>query len=228
MLNNKSNFTRDEYLSYQNRLFNLDRKDSFIVVFPSFLNLGFYEEHYIRLGSQNVSAYESGAHTGEVSALQLKSFGVEYCLVGHSERRVEQGEVDALLRVKIQRLMETGIKVVLCVGETIDERQSSNSINKVISQIKSDIDELNINYDNLIIAYEPIWAIGTGKVATASDIELVVRAIKEYIPVKVLYGGSVDFNNVSSVLAPSIDGFLLGKSSLDTGGLQKLIDTISK
>lgn len=228
MLNNKSNFTRDEYLSYQAKLFSLDRKDCSIVVFPSFTNLALYEDNYIRLGSQNVSAYETGSHTGEVSAEQLKSLGVEYCLIGHSERRSEQGESDLLLRVKILRLMEAGIKVVLCVGETLEEKRNSNSVSKVISQIKSDIDGMNIKYDDLIIAYEPVWAIGTGKVATADDIELVSRAIKDYIPVKVLYGGSVDSNNISSVLTPSVDGFLLGKSSLDTVDLQKLIDNILK
>ncbi len=225
MLNNKSNFTKEEYLDYQSKLFALDKKDSFVVVFPSNIYLSMYEDNEVKLGCQNVSKYDLGSHTGEVCASQLKSLGVEYSIVGHSERR-HDGESDDDIREKIKRLVESNIKVVLCVGETLDERENSNFVDVVIGQIKRALEGIDIDYNNLIVAYEPIWAIGTGKVAFSSDIEKMTVAIKNTIPVKVLYGGSVDDSNIESVLSSSIDGFLLGKSSLDVLKLKRMIDKI--
>ena len=225
MLNNKSNFTKSEYLDYQNKLFALDKKNSLVVVFPSNVYLPMYEDNEVRLGSQNVSKYDLGSHTGEVCASQLKSLGVEYSIVGHSERR-RDGESDNDINEKIKRLVDSNIKIVLCVGETIDERKSDNFVDVVIGQIKRALEGIEIDYNNLIVAYEPIWAIGTGKVPTSFDIEKMAVAIKNTIPVKVLYGGSVDDENIESVLSSSIDGFLLGKSSLDVLKLKRMIDKI--
>ncbi len=225
MLNNKSNFTKKEYLDYQKKLFALDKKNSLVVVFPSNVYLPMYEDNEVRLGSQNVSKYDLGSHTGEVCASQLKSLGVEYSIVGHSERR-RDGESDNDINEKIKRLVDSNIKIVLCVGETIDERKSDNFVDVVIGQIKRALEGIEIDYNNLIVAYEPIWAIGTGKVPTSFDIEKMAVAIKNTIPVKVLYGGSVDDENIESVLSSSIDGFLLGKSSLDVLKLKRMIDKI--
>ena len=225
MLNNKSNFTKKEYLDYQKKLFALDKKNSLVVVFPSNVYLPMYEDNEVRLGSQNVSKYDLGSHTGEVCASQLKSLGVEYSIVGHSERR-RDGESDNDINEKIKRLVDSNIKIVLCVGETIDERKSDNFVDVVIGQIKRALEGIEIDYNNLIVAYEPIWAIGTGKVPTSFDIEKMAVAIKNTIPVKVLYGGSVDDSNIESVLSSSIDGFLLGKSSLDVLKLKRMIDKI--
>lgn len=225
MLNNKSNFTKEEYLDYQKKLFALDKKNSLVVVFPSNVYLPMYEDNEVRLGSQNVSKYDLGSHTGEVCASQLKSLGVEYSIVGHSERR-RDGESDNDINEKIKRLVDSNIKIVLCVGETIDERKSDNFVDVVIGQIKRALEGIEIDYNNLIVAYEPIWAIGTGKVPTSFDIEKMAVAIKNTIPVKVLYGGSVDDENIESVLSSSIDGFLLGKSSLDVLKLKRMIDKI--
>ncbi len=226
MLNNKSNFTRDEYLEYQNKLFSIDKKDSKVVVFPSDIYLSFYENNDIKLGSQNVSRFDVGSHTGEVAASQLKSLGVEYVLVGHSERRSEEKEDNDIIKEKIKRLIEADINVVLCVGETKEERENKNPIQVVLNEVKSNLDGIDINYDKLTIAYEPIWSIGTGDIPSKSDIEEMISSLKEFIPVKVLYGGSVDSLNVGDVISESCDGLLLGKSSMDVCELEKIFEKI--
>ncbi len=226
MLNNKSNLTKEEYLSYQKELFSIDRKNHKLVVFPSDVYLPFYKDKGIDLGSQDVSLYEEGSHTGEIAATQLKSLGVEYVLVGHSERRSEQGDNDHRINDKIKRLYQEDLKVVLCVGENLEQREN-NYIEFILKQIKKDLRGIDIDKDKLIIAYEPIWAIGSGKIPSKKDIEEVVSSIKEIYPVKVLYGGSVDDSNVEKVLFPLLDGFLLGKASLYPQKVQKLIDKIS-
>ncbi len=226
MLNNKSNFTLDEYLNYQKELFSIDTHGVDVVVFPSDVYLSRYSDNKIKLGSQNVSRFSSGSHTGEVSSEQLKSLGVSYTLVGHSERRREAKEDNYIIREKIKRLVDSSIKVVLCVGETKEERENLNPADVVLNEIKRALEGLDINYDNLIIAYEPIWSIGTGNVPSKVEIEKVISAIKKFIPVKVLYGGSVDYNNVDSVMSDNCDGLLLGKSSLDVAVVEKLFDKL--
>ncbi len=224
MLNHKSNLTKDEFLKYQQELMKVDKKNNSLVVFPSSIYLSLYEKSDIELGSQNVSYFDSGSHTGEVSAKQLKSLGVNYVLVGHSERRSEQRETDVIINKKIEKLISENFKIVLCVGESIDEKNNNQTEQKILTELKEDLEGLEINYDNLIVAYEPIWAIGSGQVPTKHEIEEVAKTIKSYIPVKVLYGGSVDSHNVEDIYSPFIDGFLLGKASLKPSEVQKIID----
>ena len=226
MLNNKSNFLKDEYLEYQKKLNSLDKRGASVVVFPSDVYLSFYDASDIKLGSQNVSRFDVGSHTGEVSASQLKSLGESYALVGHSERRSEEKEDNNIIREKIKRLVDADIRVVLCVGETREERENKDPIQVVLDEVKSDLDGIDIDYNKLVIAYEPIWSIGTGNIPRKEDIEEMISSLKEFIPVKVLYGGSVDSLNVLDVISKSCDGLLLGKSSINIEELDKIFDKI--
>ena len=179
----------------------------------------------IRVGAQNMSAENSGAYTGEVSAQMLVEVGVDSVLLGHSERRELFGEQDQALRAKVPKGLEAGLRPILCVGETEDEREAGDTERKLRHQVNealADVPEERLG--ELTLAYEPIWAIGTGKTATpelAQDAIAFVRALvgdrsKEAAEqVRVLYGGSVKPDNAGEIMAqPDVDGALVGGASL--------------
>ena len=175
------------------------------------------------IGAQNVSEYERGAYTGEISASMLADSNVNFCLVGHSERRHIFNETKEQTNIKIFRLLENNITPLLCIGETLEEFDNHQTLDVLSEQIKYAFNNLNNdNINKIILAYEPVWAIGTGKTPTIQDIEKTITFIKDYIQTNynttlpVLYGGSVNVKNSSEILAiPCVDGALIGGASLD-------------
>ena len=183
-------------------------------------------------GSQDVSAHESGAYTGEISAAMLRDFGTRYCLVGHSERRQYHGETDSVVATKAQRALAAGITPVVCVGETLAEREDGRTEEVVKRQLAAVIHLNGHCISEIAVAYEPVWAIGTGKTATpamAQQVHAVLRAqLKAATPmadrVHILYGGSMNAANAAELLAqPDIDGGLVGGASLKAADFQSII-----
>lgn len=190
----------------------------------------------IRLGAQNVSHEIEGAFTGEVSAAMLKSCKVDYCIVGHSERREYFNETNEQIRVKIARLIENGIKPILCVGENLKERESGRQFEKVGPQLtESLVGFTGADVKDLVIAYEPIWAIGTGKTATAEQANEMCGFIRGIIAgifdddfaekIRIQYGGSVKPGNIVELMnMPEIDGGLVGGASLKSKDFNEILN----
>lgn len=220
VLNNKCNFNLDEYLDYQNKLKNLNFKND-IVLCPSSIYLSNFELENVFLGSQNVSPFNDGAYTGEVSARQLKSLNVKYCLVGHSERRVYFKENNEILKNKIEQLLENEIIPIYCVGE-LEKNSDNNELDKELKILE----EIH-NNEKIIIAYEPLWAIGTGIQPNIIELEKIIRLIKEKFPNnKVLYGGSVNEDSIVNLKSKLIDGYLLGGVSLHPDRISMLLSKL--
>lgn len=220
VLNNKCNFNLDEYLDYQNKLKNPNFKND-IVLCPSSIYLSNFELENIFLGSQNVSPFNDGAYTGEVSARQLKSLNVKYCLVGHSERRVYFKENNEILKNKIEQLLENEIIPIYCVGE-LEKNRDNNELDKELKILE----EIH-NNEKIIIAYEPLWAIGTGIQPNINELEKIIKLIKEKFPNnKVLYGGSVNEDSIVNLKSELIDGYLLGGVSLHPDRISMLLSKL--
>lgn len=220
VLNNKCNFNLDEYLDYQNKLKNLNFKND-IVLCPSSIYLSNFELENVFLGSQNVSSFNDGAYTGEVSARQLKSLNVKYCLVGHSERRVYFKENNEILKNKIEQLLENEIIPIYCVGE-LEKNSDNNELDKELKILE----EIH-NNEKIIIAYEPLWAIGTGIQPNINELEKIIKLIKEKFPNnKVLYGGSVNEDSIVNLKSKLIDGYLLGGVSLHPDRISMLLSKL--
>lgn len=227
-LNNKSNLTKEEFSNYLEELKKIKTEHTIILI-PTFLNISEASKCDILLGSQNVSTTESGAYTGEISAKQLKSYGVSFALVGHSERRQNQKETLLDIEEKIKRLLEVGITPILCIGETEEER-NLHQVTKVLKEeLLSATNDLSpAAKSKILIAYEPIWSIGTGKIPTKEEIIEVFTFIKNMFPHnKVLYGGSANEQNIDMLKEISlIDGYLLGGLSLHPEKLQQFIEKL--
>ena len=177
----------------------------------------------IALGAQDVSAHEQGAFTGEVSAAMLCDFACRYAIVGHSERRQYHGETDAVVANKAQRALAAGITPIVCVGETLQEREAGQTEAVVKRQLAAVIHVVAHCTSELVVAYEPVWAIGTGKTATPEQAQQVHAVLRAQIAaatehperVRILYGGSMNAGNAASLLAqPDINGGLIGGASL--------------
>jgi triosephosphate isomerase len=177
----------------------------------------------IDLGAQDVSEHEVGAFTGEQSAAMLKEFGVRYAIVGHSERRQYHGETDALVAAKAQRALASGITPIVCVGESLAEREAGKTEEVVKRQLAAVIHSNGHCISEIVVAYEPVWAIGTGKTASpeqAQQVHAVLRAQLKAASekagrIKILYGGSMNAANAKELLSqPDIDGGLIGGASL--------------
>jgi triosephosphate isomerase len=189
----------------------------------------------IALGAQNMWHEESGAFTGEISGAMLGDVGVTSVLVGHSERRHVMGETDACIQQKVSTGVALGLQVVLCVGETLDQREAGNTLNVVLSQVRSGLS--NIQEDQLVqlvLAYEPVWAIGTGKTATPEDAQNVHLEIRSTIAelytdavaqqTRIQYGGSVKPDNAADLFAcEDIDGALIGGASLSADSFTAIV-----
>ena len=183
-------------------------------------------------GAQDVSAHESGAYTGEISADMLRDLGVRYSIVGHSERRHYHGETDAVVALKAQRALACGITPIVCVGETLAERESGQTEDVVRRQLAAVIHANGHCISEIVVAYEPIWAIGSGKTATpemAQQVHAVLRmqlnaASQMAQRIRILYGGSMNATNARSLLAqPDIDGGLVGGASLKADDFLSII-----
>ncbi|WFC95828.1 triose-phosphate isomerase [Malassezia brasiliensis] len=178
----------------------------------------------IELSAQDGYHKPSGAFTGEISLVQLKDAGIPWVILGHSERRTIFHETDEDVATKTKAALEQGVNVILCVGETLEQREKNESIKVVISQVEAAAKNIN-DWSKVVIAYEPVWAIGTGKVATAEQAEEVHKAIRDWLAKsvsaevakteRIIYGGSVNGKNAKELASqPDIDGFLVGGASL--------------
>ena len=214
-----------------------------IVLSPSFTSLRSLQtvissdKLKIKLSSQNVSQYSSGAYTGEISASQLKKLDIEYAIVGHSERRTLFNEVDSVINDKVNRLIDSEIVPIFCFGESIDERKSGTYLNFIENQINEGLKGLRKDkVKKLVVAYEPIWAIGTGEVASLENIVEVLDYVKNIINkkpffnddnIKFIYGGSVSPDNAEDILNSKIvDGALVGGASLDPNKFLDIIKAV--
>ena len=186
----------------------------------------------IKLGAQDVSAHDAGAYTGEVSAIMLKDFGVRYALVGHSERRQYHGETDALVAAKAQKALNAGITPIVCVGETLSQREAGETEVVVKRQLAAVIQAVGQCVTELVVAYEPVWAIGTGKTATPEQAQAVHAVLRAQLAaastqaakVPLLYGGSMNASNAEQLLAqPDINGGLIGGAALKAQDFLKII-----
>jgi len=227
----------------QKLAFTLNRKDfeaAEIAVFPPFtalrsvqtLVLG--DKLDIAYGAQDVSAHDQGAYTGEVSAPMLAKLGCRYALAGHSERRQYHGEDDALVNAKAKAALRAEITPLVCVGEPLAVRRHGGHLGHVLAQLDGALAGIpDAQVAGLVIAYEPVWAIGTGEVATPEDAQEVCGAIRERISAvhgsgvaadaRILYGGSVKAGNIAAIMAqPDIDGALVGGASLDAGEFARI------
>ena len=189
----------------------------------------------IRLGAQNMSQNGYGAHTGEIAAGMLKEFSTKYVILGHSERREYQRESDELIAAKAKAAHEAGLKPIVCVGEQLEERESGNTENVVGTQVRGSLAGLTTEEMlGTVIAYEPVWAIGTGKTATAEQAQEVPSFIRNLLAdlfdadtakaVRIQYGGSVKPDNARELMSqPDVDGALVGGASLDVRVFSELI-----
>ena len=188
----------------------------------------------ITYGAQDVSQHESGAYTGEVSAEMLAKLGCAWVVVGHSERREYHGETDGQVAAKAKAALGQGVSPIVCVGEPLDIREAGTHVQYVVDQTKASLAGLDKGQlSKTVIAYEPVWAIGTGKVASAADAQEVCAAIRNTIKelagddvaagIRILYGGSVKADSVAEIVGqPDVDGGLVGGASLDGEAFAKL------
>ena len=189
----------------------------------------------IKIGAQNMHFEEKGAFTGEISPLMLKELDMDYVVIGHSERRQYFNETDETVNKKVLKALEVGIDPILCVGETLEEREAGNTKDVCKVQVEKALE--NVSKEDLakvVIAYEPVWAIGTGKTATSEDANDVIAYIREVVAnlygelaneVRIQYGGSVKPSNVAEIMNQSdIDGALVGGASLEANDYVKLVN----
>ena len=209
-----------------------DPAKSEVVVLPPFTDLRTVQTLIegdrldLEYGAQDVSPFDEGAYTGDVSATMLAKLGCRYVLVGHSERREYYGEDDKLVNAKAKKAVEHGVTPIVCVGEGIEVREELDQVAFTIAHVEEALGGLTLEQiGSLVVAYEPVWAIGTGRVATPEDAQEVCGAIREWVgqwydtdiakDIRILYGGSVKASNVRSIMAqPDVDGCLVGGASL--------------
>lgn len=219
----------EDFVSEIKDAINTDEVD--VVICPNFVALDrlsdLLDGTNIKLGAQNVHTEDKGAYTGETSVNMLAAVGVKYCIVGHSERRQYFAETNEIVNKKAKKLLEKDINPIVCVGETLEERESNTMFDVVEKQVRESLDGIEEAQmkRNVVIAYEPIWAIGTGKTATAEQANEMCKFIREVVAkmynesvaeaVRIQYGGSVKPSNANEILNMSdIDGALVGGASL--------------
>jgi triosephosphate isomerase len=211
-----------------------------VMIAPPYTSLGAVAEVVrdtkIMLGAQNVFWEDKGAFTGEISPGMIADSGCEWAIVGHSERRIVLGETDEMVRKKIDACLRNGLKVVVCVGETLEQRESGETMEVVKRQTDSALSGLDLkDPGSLVIAYEPVWAIGTGKHATPDQAESVHGTLRKITGnimgglagrIRIVYGGSVNEDNIKMLLAEeNIDGALVGGASLKADSMAEIIRT---
>lgn len=180
----------------------------------------------VQLGAQNVHWEDCGAYTGEISGLMLTEIGVRYVVIGHSERRQYFGETDETVNLRLKAAQKNGLTPILCVGETKFQRDAGETESLIISQLEKDL--VDVDQENLVIAYEPIWAIGTGDTCEATEANRVIGLIRSQLNnpgVTIQYGGSVKPNNIDEIMAqPEIDGVLVGGASLEPASFARIVN----
>jgi len=231
--NQKMYMTKDDVISFKEFINNVDKSNKQIILCPSIPFIEYYKD-IIPVGAQDVSLNENGAYTGEVSAAQLKSLNVKYTIVGHSERREYHYETDEEVNEKIKILLNYDIIPILCIGEKLTEREEKLTETVIKKQLDTSLKKLSPeSVEKIIIAYEPVWAIGTGLTPTTKEVDDAMLFIKKYIKenfnieqIIVLYGGSVSEKNVDKLNnIESIDGYLIGGASVKQDSLAYIINS---
>ena len=211
-----------------------------IIIFPSFLIIpeiyNLYKNSKVSIGSQDCSMFDNGAFTGQVSAKMIKDAGCKYVIIGHSERRSLCHETSSIVSLKAVKAISTGLKVIICIGENLKDRENGDYLFVLEDQLKKSLSGIssdsNLISNAIIIAYEPVWAIGTGNTASKKDIEEVHKFIKEVINsnyqfnynLPILYGGSVNSKNSLEIFKiNNVDGVLVGGASLKSSEFLKII-----
>ncbi len=224
--NMKMNLTLDEIKNYINDTSSF--KKDFVVIPTSIYIPYFIDNNYI-VGIQDISKFDNGAYTSNVSAKQVKSMGIDYTLIGHSERRNVFNETLEDVNLKVKKGLENNLKIVLCIGEKLEQKDNYKEIlEEQILTVFEGVDKI----DDIIIAYEPVWSIGTGLTPTNEEIETITDYIKSVVNKKynkdidVLYGGSVNEKNIESLnTINNVSGFLVGGASLNKDKIYKIIES---
>ena len=211
-----------------------------VVVLPPFVDIRSVQtltdgdKLAIGYGAQDLSPYQSGAYTGDISGPMLAKLGCQYVVVGHSERRQYHQEDDTLVNAKVKAALANGIAPILCVGEGLTVREAGEQVGYTLAQLDAALEKVKTDQaEKIVVAYEPVWAIGTGKVATPQDAQEVIGAIRTRLAEKysggtadrmrILYGGSVKHDNVAAIIEqPDIDGALVGGASIDAEGFVRI------
>ena len=213
--------------------FDFDKVD--VLIAPSFVTLESLRKNLkdeIKVAGQNVSEFDDGAFTGEVSTSMLKDIGVEDVIIGHSERREKFSESNEIINAKVKKALEDGLSVILCLGEPLETKEEDKEVDFVRDELLKSLDGVK-NLDKVTIAYEPIWAIGTGKTCSSEDAENMCKEIRNIInekygeisqKIRILYGGSVKPANAGEILSKeNIDGVLVGGASLKASDFIEII-----
>ncbi|NES87394.1 MAG: triose-phosphate isomerase, partial [Moorea sp. SIO2B7] len=201
-----------------------------VVLCGPFTDLGVMSEHVqntrVQIGAQNIHWENAGAYTGEIAGGMLKEIGVRYVIVGHSERRQYFGETDETVNKRLHAAQRHGLIPILCVGETKAQRDAGETEDIISKQLEKDL--VNVDQQNLVIAYEPIWAIGTGDTCDASEANRIIGLIRSKLKeanVPIQYGGSVKPKNIDEIMAQSeIDGVLVGGASLEPASFARIVN----
>ncbi len=213
-----------------------------IIVAPAFVNLASAVDHLeytnIEVAAQNMHQAESGAYTGEISADMLKSIGVNTVILGHSERRAHFNETDAIIAYKVDTALKHDMRVIFCFGEELDERQRDNHFNVVENQLRDGLFHLEMSHwEQIVLAYEPVWAIGTGETASPQQAQEMHEFVRETVrkrygndiaaDVSILYGGSVKPDNAREIFSqPDVDGGLIGGAALNARDFSAIVAAI--
>lgn len=229
------NKTSSEALEFAKEINEFEFNKVDVLIAPSFVTLESLRKNLkdeIKVAGQNVSQFDDGAYTGEVSTSMLKDIGVEDVIIGHSERREKFLESDEIINAKVKKALEDGLSVILCLGESIEVKEEGREVDFVKEELLNSLDGVE-DLENLTIAYEPIWAIGTGKTCSSEDAEKMCREIRNVIDekygeisqkIRVLYGGSVKPSNAGEILSKeNIDGVLVGGASLKANDFIEII-----
>ena len=231
----KMNKTSSEALEFAKEINEFEFNKVDVLIAPSFVTLESLRKNLkdeIKVAGQNVSEFDDGAFTGEISTSMLKDIGVEEVIIGHSERREKFSESDEIINAKVKKALEDGLSVILCLGESLEVKEEGKEVDFVRDELLKSLDGVD-DLENLTIAYEPIWAIGTGKTCSSEDAEIMCREIRNIINEKygeisqktrILYGGSVKPSNAGEILSKeNIDGVLVGGASLKASDFIEII-----
>ncbi len=234
--NFKMNLTYEECLEYLSVIKGKIPNYLNVVICPSFPYLYLFKSNEFKLGAQNCYYLNKGSYTGEVSPIQLKSIGVEYIIVGHSERRTNFNENNMLINKKIKNVLNQNIKPIICIGETKEEKLLHKTMPIIKKQLEEALNDVELEMlTDIIVAYEPIWSIGTGKIPTSNEINDATNFIKKILTTKykvanpkVLYGGSVDQNNIKQIInLEAIDGVLIATASINAINFIEIFNNIT-
>ncbi|WP_033161140.1 triose-phosphate isomerase [[Mycoplasma] collis] len=229
---NKTSTETKNFIDEFNELYKINKDKiqnvNFAIAAP-FVNLFLFNESKIEFAAQNMSQFEKGAYTGEISASMLKNLNTKYVILGHSERKSYFNESDEIINKKLHLALENNLIPIVCIGETLEQYENNQTKEVILNQIKKSLKGIN-DFSKIIIAYEPIWAIGTGKTASSKLAQEMCQFIRENTSKNAIiqYGGSVSSENIADLMSQNdIDGALVGGASLDAKSFIKLL-TLNK